>query len=211
MQVAPQLVNEALQPTGFSAPGNCDPYTAPSGVYRCAGDDEWCVVTVRGDHDWARPCSVMDRDDLRAQPRFATTDSRIAHRREVDDALSDWTSRRSPTFVMTILQRVGIPAGAMVRLPELLTDPHLLAREAYTQLEHDKLPMMLPTAKQVAHFETLRQWPLRPAPSAGQQTREICRDVVGLTDQEIDTLIQAGTLQPGADDPAFVSASPPPL
>ena len=24
----------------------------PWGVYRCAGEDEWCVVTVRGDKDW---------------------------------------------------------------------------------------------------------------------------------------------------------------
>ena len=30
------------------------PPDAPWGVYPCAGDDEWCVVTVRDDGEWVR-------------------------------------------------------------------------------------------------------------------------------------------------------------
>ncbi|MFZ0715289.1 CaiB/BaiF CoA transferase family protein, partial [Mycobacterium sp.] len=178
VQVGPQLVKEALEPGGLTAPGNSDPHCSPSGVFGCAGDDEWCVVTVRDDDDWARLCRAIGREDMASDPRFCETRARIDNRTDTEGALAAWTALRSPTEVMTTLQAAGVPAGAMVRLPELLTNPQLVARQAYTQLEHDHLPMALPTAKQVAHFETLPQWPLRPAPLAGEHTREICRTIL---------------------------------
>ncbi|MDV7087370.1 CaiB/BaiF CoA transferase family protein [Rhodococcus opacus] len=205
VQLGNQLVAEFLEPGSINAPGNSDPYSAPSGVYPCAGDDEWCVVTVRDDEDWVRLCEVLGRFDLIDDPRFATTELRTAHRAEADEVLTQWLAHRTPTEAMETLQAAGVPAGAMIRLPELLTDPQLVARGAYTELEHELLPAALPTAKQVAHFATLPHWPLRQAPLAGQQTREICENVLGLNTVEIDSLVRDGVLQPPADDPALSS------
>ncbi|MGW0024627.1 CaiB/BaiF CoA transferase family protein [Rhodococcus sp. O3] len=203
VQLANQLVAEYLEPGSIHAPGNSDPYSAPSGVYSCAGDDEWCAVTVRGDEDWVRLCEVLGRSELADDPRFATAERRIENRAEVDEVLAQWMALRTPTEAMEALQAVGIPAGAMVRLPELLTNPQLVARGAYTELTHELLPASLPTAKQVAHFSALPAWPLRQAPAPGQQTREICETVLGLSTPEIDALVRDRVLQPPADDPAL--------
>lgn len=202
MQIATQLVTESLQPGRTSVAGNSHPYEAPSGVFPCAGDDEWCVVSVREDRDWQRVCEVVGRPDLAADPKFATTDARLENRAAVDDVLAAWTASRAPNDVMSELQAAGVPAAAMRRLPELLTDPQLVARGAFTELEHDRLPMALPTARQMAHFQTIPAWPLRPAPLAGEQTREICRTVLDMTDSEIDSLVGEGILQLAADEAA---------
>lgn len=207
VQLGNQLVAEHLEPGSIGAPGNADPYSAPSGVYACAGDDEWCVVTVRDDADWARLCGVLGRSDLVDDSRFATAELRIGHRAEVDEVLAEWMLRHAPTEAMETLQAAGIPAGAMVRLPELLTNPQLIARGAYTELEHPMLPAPLPTAKQVAHFAALPDWPLRPAPLAGEQTREIAEDTLALSTAEIDSLVRDGVLQPPADDRALSPVS----
>ncbi|MFZ2175279.1 MAG: CoA transferase [Rhodococcus sp. (in: high G+C Gram-positive bacteria)] len=207
VQLGNQLVAEYLEPGSIGAPGNADPYSAPSGVYACAGDDEWCVVTVRDDADWTRLCGVIEQPHLVDDPRFATAESRIEHRVEADEVLAGWLARRTPSEAMESLQAAGVPAGAMVRLPELLTHPQLVAREAYTELEHALLPGPLPTAKQVAHVATLPDWPLRQAPLAGQQTREICETVLGMSSDEIDSLVREGVLQEVADAPAAVSAA----
>ncbi|KSZ60725.1 CoA-transferase [Rhodococcus pyridinivorans KG-16] len=207
VQLGNQLVAEHLEPGSISAPGNSDPYAAPSGVFACAGDDEWCVVSVRDDTEWLRLCEVLGRTDLAGDPRFASAEARLANRAEVDAVLAEWLAHRSPTEAMETLQSAGVPAGAMVRLPELLTNPQLVAREAYTELEHELLPSRLPTATRVARFDTIPDWPLRPAPLPGQQTREICETVIGLDEAEIDALVRDGVLQPPADDPALSSAA----
>ncbi|UYP18671.1 CoA transferase [Rhodococcus sp. Z13] len=198
-----RIVAEYLEPRSVTALGNSDRYAAPSGLFPAAGDDEWCTVTVRDDTDWRHLCGVFGRPDLIDDPRFATTVARLGHRDEVDRIVAEWTAERSPTEAMETLQAAGVPAGAMVRLPELLANPQLVAREAYTELEHELLPASLPTARQVARFETLPAWPLRPAPLPGQQTREICETVLGMSPGEVDGLVRDGVLQPAADDRAL--------
>ncbi|MDV7175272.1 CoA transferase [Gordonia amicalis] len=191
-----QLVRESLAPGSVSAVGNTDPFAAPAGVYPCAGDDEWCVVAVRDDQDWRNLTHLIGRDDLAGDPRFDGVAKRIENRDEADKVLTEWLSERTPTEAMTALQEAGVPAGAMVRLPELLTDPHLSAREAYTQLEHPLLPAPLPTAVRVARFTSIADAPLRPAPLPGADTHEIAVELLGLDEAGYSRLVADGVLQP---------------
>lgn len=201
VQLGVQLALESLRPGSVAATGNADPYHAPSGVFACAGDDEWCAVTVRTDREWAAVCELAGAPQLAADPRFATVAARLEHRAEADRVLSDWLIRVRPTEAMRRLQDSGVPAGAMLRLPELLTDPHLKDRGSFAWLSHDLLPAPLPTATSVGHFTGTAEPPLGPAPVAGEHTREICRELLGLGDARIDELIAAGVLQPAAHPP----------
>nr|WP_064570030.1 CoA transferase [Gordonia sp. LAM0048] len=191
-----QLARESLSPGSVRAEGNTDSFAAPSGVYPCAGDDEWVAVSVRDDHEWRGLAAVIGRDDLADDPRFGRRADRIENRAEADKVLAAWLAERTPTEAMTLLQEAGVPAGAMLRLPELLTDPHLLDRDAYTQLEHPMLPASLPTAVRVARFGSIPDAPLRPAPLPGADTHEIAVGVLGLTDDEYSRLVDDGVLQP---------------
>jgi crotonobetainyl-CoA:carnitine CoA-transferase CaiB-like acyl-CoA transferase len=194
-----------LAPGSIVASGNSDPYAAPSGVFACAGDDEWCVVTVRDDEDWARLCVVIGREDLVEDVDFAASAARVLNRDKVDHVLSQWLSNWSPAEAMNQLQAAGIPAGAMVRLPELLTDPQLTARNAYTEIEHSLLPAKLPAATRLVRFGTIADPELRQAPIAGEQTREIAESLLGLSSAEVDHLVRTSVLQPPADDRAHES------
>jgi crotonobetainyl-CoA:carnitine CoA-transferase CaiB-like acyl-CoA transferase len=206
VQLGSQLVTEGLRPGTVSAPGNTDPYAAPSGVYACAGDDEWCVVTVRGDDEWAALCTALDRRDLLEDSRFSTAAQRVAHRAETDALVAAWLRDRDRLEAAATLQAAGVPAGAMVRLPELLTDPHLTARHTYTTIGHDLLAADLPAAARVAVFGEIDDPPARQAPLAGEQTRQICTELLGLDDSEVDALVRSGVLQPPVTDPALRSA-----
>ena len=37
---------------------------ATHGVYPCAGDDEWCVISIRDDADWMALTAAMGREGL---------------------------------------------------------------------------------------------------------------------------------------------------
>ena len=183
VHLGPLLATEALRTTRENI-------AAWSGVFRCAGDDEWCVVTVRDDEDWARLCKAIGESEHVEEPGLASAEALV----------SGWTRAHSPAEVMAVLQAAGVPAGAMLRLPELLTDPQLTDREAFTTIEHDLLPQPLPAVRRIGRFSRLTEPPLRQAPLAGQQTHDICRTALGMADDEIAALVDAGVLQPSTTD-----------
>lgn len=187
-QLGEHFVAESLAPGSVAATGNRRPHQLLSGVFRCAGDDEWCVISVRDEAEWARMCEVIGHpsDD----------------RRTVEEALARWTAARPPREVMETLQNAGVPAGAMLRLPDQLTDPQLTARDAFATLEHDLLPGPLAANNGVARFSTIPDPPQRPAPLPGEHTRQICSTVLEMSPDRIDELLGSGVLQSTEDAPA---------
>ena len=72
------VVNQRIQ----QRQGNKLPYSAPHGAFKCRGEDEWCVISVFTDTEWADLCRVMGNPDWSRDPKFATLSSRKQH--EVD-------------------------------------------------------------------------------------------------------------------------------
>ena len=145
----------------------------PSGVYPCAGDDEWCVITVCGD------------------------EQRRALRRVVGDAsadLAEWTRALPPRAVMERLQAAGVPAAMMMRPDDHERDPHLRARGVHRELDQPGLGRV---RLEDGPFRSRHVPPVRvtPAPQHGEHTREICATVLGLSPPEIETLFAAGVLE----------------
>ncbi len=188
-QLADRLAAESL--LGPAAAEGIDPPDAPWGVYPCAGDDEWCVVTVRDDRDWGRLRGVLG---WATDPRFDGAGGRLAHRAELDRRLSAWTSERSPRQVTRLLQHAGVPAGFMQRPDEYEHDPQLQARDFLRSFEQ---PGLEPRRIENAPFrsEQIAAPPATVAPEPGAHTREICAQLLGMTDAAVDALVEAGVLE----------------
>jgi crotonobetainyl-CoA:carnitine CoA-transferase CaiB-like acyl-CoA transferase len=156
--------------------------TAIHGVYPCAGDDEWCVISVRTDADRATLCSVLDRPDLpRERAAFMT-------------ALSEWTRTRDKADIAEMLQQAGVPAAPMNRAVDIPDDPQVAFRKLYSDMTHPLFdaPMLSETGP--APYRGIPTAELRPAPMPGEQTRQICQDVLGLSADDTDRLIADGVL-----------------
>ena len=147
MQIGTLLVEEALRPGAIQATGNVGRHAAPWGVYPCAGDDEWCVVTVRDDDDWRRLRAALGDPDWAADEDLATTAGRLARRAEIDEQLTAWTRERPPREVTATLQAAGVPAGFMQRAADYEDDPQLQARDFLRTFEQPGLePMRIENA-----------------------------------------------------------------
>jgi crotonobetainyl-CoA:carnitine CoA-transferase CaiB-like acyl-CoA transferase len=195
MQLATQYLRESLLPETLVAAGNSGEFDAPSGLYRCVGEDAYCAVSIDGDGDWALLATAIDRPDLAANPDYGTAAGRLAHRAELDAAVAQWMAPLTPAQAQHILQDAGVAAGAAAHVRDLLTDPHLAARRqlgTLAQPGHDK---PFDVTRGPALFDTIPEPLLRAAPLLGADTREICREVLAMSDSAIDELIDVGVLE----------------
>lgn len=178
------------------------PQDAPWGVFPCAGEDGWCVVTVRGDADWQALSRVVPGLDPRLD-RAARLEAKTGLERE----LCSWLAGRSAKDAMDILQESGVPAAQMLRVAELPEFTSFAARGVFREATHPYLAEPFHTEARMALGEALAPPPEAAAPLAGEQTAEVLRDWLGLDPAEIDALIAIGTLEPlSADIKAALAA-----
>jgi crotonobetainyl-CoA:carnitine CoA-transferase CaiB-like acyl-CoA transferase len=173
--------------------------TSVHDVYPCAGDDEWCAVSIRTDADWRSATAVFGLSELADDERFATGEARIAHRHELLTQVSAWTRTRTPLRITEALQSAGVPAGPMNRPLDILEDPQLRARKLFSDMSHPLLDHPMPAETGPAPFRHIPPAPGRPAPLAGQDTREICHKILGMSSAETERLINDGVLFASAD------------
>jgi benzylsuccinate CoA-transferase BbsF subunit len=95
---------------------------------------------------------------------------------------------------MERLQAAGVPAAMMMRPGDHETDPHLCARGISTELDQPGLGVV---RMEQGPFRSRAIPPVRlsPAPQHGEHTREICAELLGLEEPEIDALFAAGVLE----------------
>jgi crotonobetainyl-CoA:carnitine CoA-transferase CaiB-like acyl-CoA transferase len=165
-------------------------------VFPCAGDDEWCAISIRTDADWRSARAVFGLAD---DARFATGEDRQVHRGELIETVSAWTRDRTPVQVAGALQAVGVPAGQMNRPPDILEDPQLRERKLFSDMTHPLFDNALPAETGPAPFRHIPPAPQRPAPLPGQDTREICLKVLGMSSDDVEQLINDGVLFASTD------------
>lgn len=169
--------------------GGREPLMPPAGL-----DDEWCVITVRDSEDWERLCRAVGDGEMARDARYLRPEDRRAASSSIDVWLSAWTARLPPREVQTILQNAGVPAGMMLRVPELGADPHLTARHYLKVLEQ---PGIGTVAVENAPFIAKRipEPDIRPAPLMGERTREVMTSLLGMSDAEVTELVERDVLE----------------
>ena len=157
-----------------------DDDTGHHGVYPCAGDDEWCVISVRDDDDRRALAAAMGRPSLSLD--------------ELEDRIAAWTATLDKATLTATLQAAGLAAGPMNRPVDVLDDPQVRHRRLYSDMVHPLFDKALPTDTGPAPYLRIPPSELRPAPMPGEHTRDICQKLLGIDAGEIDRLIGDGAL-----------------
>lgn len=92
--------------------GNSHPSITPYGSYPTATDS--MVLAVSTQRHWTDFCTLIDRSDLTADPRFATGNDRTAHRKALDLEIHQALATRPAETWLAELRRLGIPAGPIL-------------------------------------------------------------------------------------------------
>lgn len=129
------LLQFAATGTGPRRAGNDAQGLAPHNVYPCAGEDSWVSIVVSTDDEWRACARALGHEEWLSDPRFATPGARWAHRRELDERVSDWTRTRTREQATELLQAAGVAAFPSYTAADIVGDAHLNARGAVRELE----------------------------------------------------------------------------
>lgn len=191
--LAPELLDYQVNGHLAKRIANRDLHMAPQGAYPCAGDDEWCTITVDSDEAWGRLRGVMGDPAWSLAPEFDSVDGRLSRHDRIDDHIAQWTSTRTAEQVEHLLLAAGVPAGKMQRTRDLKDDPQYVHRDFYKRLEHSEVGV-IPYAGHQYRIRGYDHGPRMAAPCLGEHTYEVLTELLGMTPDEVADAVAAGAL-----------------
>jgi formyl-CoA transferase len=110
--------------------------TIPGTTYPCApgGPNDYVYIFAQPQM-WKPLLGAMGQPGLADDPRFKTPDARWENRDALNAIVETWTRQRTKHEVMQILGEAGVPSGACQDTGEVLTDPHLRARDMIVDVD----------------------------------------------------------------------------
>jgi crotonobetainyl-CoA:carnitine CoA-transferase CaiB-like acyl-CoA transferase len=165
--------------------GNSHPIFCPYGLFKAS--DGWVAIGCPTDEFWKLLARSIGLVAMADDPRFATTPSRVAHRGEVESAVTAWTSGRTKREIAAAIG-AKVPFGPVLRADEIVADGHMRARDMLATVELPGCPdhplMIAGTAvKMTATPGSVRF----RAPLTGEHTTKVLGDF-GFEPAEIDRL-----------------------
>jgi crotonobetainyl-CoA:carnitine CoA-transferase CaiB-like acyl-CoA transferase len=184
----PEAMLEALvNERDLAPPGNDVAGALLSGVFRCMGHDAWLAVELEDLADWHRCCELL------GVPAPVTTAAEATELRPVlEAALHGWAAERTAPTAARALQRAELAAAVVQSSEDIWHDPQLWSRsfpKMFGQpdlgsFHYPESPYRLTaTPGRVGHVGR----------RLGADTTDVLRDWAGLTADEIQQLLDAGT------------------
>lgn len=166
--------------------GNREQGVAPQGVYRCLGDDRWIAISVTSDDEWKSLCRVAGLPDAWEGWELWERESRHD---EIDLAVGIWSRSIAPTEAVSRLQQVDVIAAVLADGRDLLESEHLAERNFWAEVGGIDMGILRYPGCPVRLNETPATY-RRGAPGLGEHNAEVLSEVLGMSEAEIDHLLE---------------------
>lgn len=163
----------------------------PYQVFRTATQD--IALAVGSEKLWRLFCPLINRPDLLTDERFQGNPQRGANREALVDILQTELLKHSFAHWEQTFLTAGVPLGAINTVEAAINHPQVKARGAMVSVDHP----IAGTVEMVGVPVRLSQTPggiRRPAPTLGQHTGEVLREVLDLTPAQVADLLEQGVV-----------------
>lgn len=161
----------------------------PTNTYQCK-DNKFVVIGGNGDSIFKRLMQAAGHPEMAEDPRMANNPGRVEHEAEIDKALADWCAANSASEILSILEEAKVPSGPIYNVEDMMADPHFQARGLFEQVEINGKPLKIPAiTPKLTETPGKTDW---PGPEVGSHNNEIMKDVLGLSQAELDELKSKG-------------------
>lgn len=155
--------------------------------------DGFVCVAAFNDSFWKRMCNAISREDLISDPRFATVRDRQKNRDACNAELAKTFSERPTAEWIKLLEGVDVPVSPIVGIGELLSLPHLGARDLLRTIHTPEKELQVAGQPIRLSAHVYNDEPLGP-PALGADTREVLSSILNLDTNEYQRLLAAGAV-----------------
>lgn len=190
--IGPALMEAAACESGAAPGGNCPDHepAAPCGCYRCKGNDQWCVLSVRDECEWKALCGEIG-PALAQDDRFSSPAKRKEHGRELDELINAWTQGRSAREAAEVLQEAGVPSGPVQNAKEVAGDPQNEARAFFVETTHPQEgPLFSDRTPLWQDRDVAPPWKAARLP--GEDNGYVYKELLGMSEAEYRSHIKDG-------------------
>ena len=172
--------------------GNDHPVICPYGMFQ-AQDGPFNMAAATPDM-WVKLCRLLGMEDWLTDPEFKDNSGRTRNREQVKARLNGKFAARGKMEWTLELVKLGLPAGPILTLDQVFTDPHVQQTGVIEEIEHPTLGTLRLIANPI-RMDGLGGRSVRSAPpELGADTRQVLGEY-GLPPERIDALLAAGTIQ----------------
>ena len=192
--LGPQAASYKITGKVKARTGSRSSTTAPRNTYRTQ-DSQWVCVSTSTASMSARLFKTIGRDDVVANPRYATVADRLKHVEEVDAIVGEFVGRHTLEENLRIFEAADVTVGPVFDASHLMTDRYVIERESLVQLPDEDIGLM-PMHNVVPRLSATPGTFRRRAPRKGEHSAECLAPLVGA--ERFEQLVAAGAVFPHA-------------
>jgi CoA:oxalate CoA-transferase len=169
--------------------GNTHPTISPTGGFPTR--DGYVILAIGNDQHWKVFCEAVDRPEWIGDPRFCSNAKRTENMAALRILLEQLFASHETGYWLNLIEKAKIPCGPVNSIEQVVNDPQVQFRKMITSVNHPiagKVHMSGPPIK-------LSRTPCGvtlPPPTLGQQSIEILKTYLKLSDNAIEEFKRSG-------------------
>ena len=171
--------------------GAAHPTLVPYQAFPCQ-DGKLLNLAVGSERIWERFCEAIEREDLKANPDFATNADRVRNRGTLVPMLQEVFNKRPVLEWVDSLNAASVPAGPINDLADVFSDPQVLSRDMYQEIPHPTLGTIKQTGLPIKFSRTPGGLDRHP-PLLGEHNSEILGEL-GFSEEEIAAMLEKSVI-----------------
>ena len=167
----------------------------PGRILKCKGwetDPNAYTYFITQAAAWENICDVIGKPEWKEAPDYATPAARLPGLNTIFGVIEEWTKTKTKFEVMEICNPLNIPVGPILSMKELAEEPSLRKTGTIVEVEHPERGKYMSVGCPIKLSDSAVE--VTRSPLLGEHTEEILRQVLGYSDDEVESIKASGAV-----------------
>ncbi len=173
--------------------GNAHPQVVPYQDFQAS--DGSFMLAANNDDQFRRLCDTVGLPGLPDDERFTDNAARVQNRETLAGLLNGKIGVATRKHWLSALQEAGITVTSINTIADALEDPQAEARNSIWEVDHPTLGGVQLLGSALQHLSRTPATPQSHPPLLGEHTEEVLGGAFGMSDEEIQSLLDDGVVK----------------